>query len=77
MSTVMRARSIRTASVVETQDALTQKGVDMATTGKQIEEAELVSLGIKRIPADIFQWGEYRYSHLRDAIAAAKRGDKR
>ena len=49
----------------------------MATTGKQIEEAELVSLGIKRIPADIFQWGEYRYSHLRDAIAAAKRGDKR
>jgi hypothetical protein len=49
----------------------------MATTTKNIEDAELSSLGIKRIPADIFQWGEYRYSNLRDAIAAAKRGDKR
>ena len=36
----------------------------MATTTKNIEDAELSSLGIKRIPADIFQWGEYRYSNL-------------
>ena len=37
------------------------------------EEQELERLGIVRVPADSFLWGGYRYSHARDAIAAAKR----
>ena len=37
------------------------------------EETELKRLGIVRIPADTFEWGGFRYSQARDAIAAAKR----
>jgi hypothetical protein len=49
----------------------------MTTNDNHIDETELARLGIKRVQADIFLWGEYRYSNLRDAIAAAKRGDRR
>lgn len=42
-----------------------------------IDEAELARLGIARVPTETFLWGGYRYSNARDAIAAAKRGDKR
>jgi len=36
-------------------------------------EAQLTTLGITRIPADIFEVGGYRYSNAADAIAAAER----
>lgn len=36
-------------------------------------DEELTRLGITRVPADHFMWGGYRYTHARDAIAAAKR----
>lgn len=42
----------------------------------QTEEAELTRLGIERVAVQTFHWGGYRYSNARDAIAAAKRGDK-
>ena len=49
----------------------------MISNDNQVDETELARLGIKRVQADIFMWGEYRYSNLRDAIAAAKREEKR
>ena len=48
----------------------------MISNDNQIDEMELARLGIKRIQAGVFLWGEHRYSNLREAIAAAKRGDK-
>lgn len=38
---------------------------------------DLKRYGIERVPADVFLWGGFRYTHARDAIAAAKRGDAR
>ena len=35
--------------------------------------AELERYGIVRVPADTFTWNGFRYSHARDALAAAKR----
>jgi hypothetical protein len=49
----------------------------MTSNDNHVDEMELAHLGIKRIQADIFLWGDYRYSNLRDAIAAAKREEKR
>lgn len=49
----------------------------MTSNDNQVDELELARLGIKRVQADIFLWGDYRYSNMRDAIAAAKRGEKR
>lgn len=49
----------------------------MTSNDNHLDETELARLGIKRVQADIFQWGEYRYGNLRDAIAAARREDKR
>jgi len=46
----------------------------MTSNTKSSEAEELKRLGIERVPADIFLWGGYRYSHARDALAAAKRG---
>jgi hypothetical protein len=40
------------------------------------DQAELDKYGVVRVPADVFLWGGYRYSNARDALAAAKRGDK-
>jgi hypothetical protein len=34
---------------------------------------ELERYGIVRVPADTFTWNGYRYTHVRDALAAAKR----
>ena len=45
----------------------------MTSNDNQIAETELARHGIRRIEADIFRWGEYRYNNLRVAIAAAKR----
>jgi len=45
----------------------------MTSNDNHLDETEMARLGIKRVQADIFAWGEYRYTNLRDAIAAAKR----
>jgi hypothetical protein len=42
-----------------------------------IDEAELDRLRIRRVPADVFVWGEFRYSNASDAIAAARRAEKK
>jgi hypothetical protein len=47
------------------------------SAGDEVDQAELDRLGITRIPADAFLWSGYRYSHARDAVAAAKRGARR
>ena len=36
---------------------------------------ELDRYGIVRVPADTFTWNGYKYTHLRDALAAAKRAE--
>jgi hypothetical protein len=47
----------------------------MTSNDNHVDEIELARLGIRRVEAEIFLWGEYRYSNLRDAIAAARRGE--
>ena len=47
------------------------------TTDTDQQTAELKRLGIERVPTDVFLWGGFRYSHARDAIAAARRGGAR
>lgn len=42
----------------------------------EAEQAELDRYGIERVPSETFLWGGYRYSHARDALAAAKRAVK-
>ena len=49
----------------------------MSSNDNQIDELELARLGIRRVQADIFLWGDFRYNNVRDAIAAAKREEKR
>ena len=49
----------------------------MKTNDNHIDELELARLGIRRVEAQVFQWGEYIYSNLHDAVAAAKRAEKR
>ena len=47
----------------------------MTSNDNQIDEVELARLGIRRVERDVFQWGEYIYSNVRDAVAAAKRAE--
>ena len=35
---------------------------------------QLAEYGIVTVPAATYEWGGYRYTNARDAIAAAKRG---
>lgn len=42
------------------------------TTITPEEEKEMSELGITRVPADYFYFGEFRYTNLKDAIAQAK-----
>lgn len=42
-----------------------------------IDQRELDRLGIKRIPAEVFVWGGFRYTNAHDAIAAARRVEKK
>ncbi len=49
----------------------------MTDTNHQVDDAELARLGIERVPTDTFLWGGFRYSSARDAVAAAKREQKR
>ena len=41
-----------------------------------IDQSELDRLRIKRVPTEVFVWGDYRYSNAQDAIAAARRARK-
>jgi len=41
-----------------------------------VEQTELDKYGVTRVPADVFLWGDYRYSNAGDALAAAKRAIK-
>ena len=43
------------------------------TTADTPNAKELERYGIVRVPADTFVWNGFRYSHVRDALAAAKR----
>ena len=49
----------------------------MTSNDNHVDEMEIARLGIQRVQADIFLWGEYRYNNLRDALSAAKRGEKK
>jgi len=40
--------------------------------GEGFAEAK-IAYGIERVPVDYFHWNGYRYTTLRDAIAAARR----
>jgi hypothetical protein len=40
-------------------------------------ERQLERYGIERVPTEVFLWGGYRYTNASDAIAAAKRSEKR
>jgi hypothetical protein len=42
-----------------------------------IDEVELARLGIERVQVENFHWRGYRYSNARDAIAAARRGERK
>lgn len=46
-------------------------------TNSAIDQAELDRLGINRVPTEVFVWGEFRYSNARDAVAAARRGERK
>ena len=46
--------------------------VRRATAGDDLQ-VELQRYGITAVPLMVFDWGGYRYSTARDAIAAAKR----
>ncbi len=45
------------------------------TATDQPDSKELERYGIVRVPADMFVWNGYKYSHVRDALAAARRGE--
>jgi hypothetical protein len=49
----------------------------MNENDNDMDDAELARLGIRRVEKTVFQWGEYIYSNLRDAVAASKRGEKK
>ena len=48
----------------------------MNNNDNQIDDTELARLGIRRVEKHVFQWGEYVYSNLSYALAAARRGVK-
>ena len=43
-------------------------------SGEGLPEA-MVAYGISCIPVDYFHWNGFRYSTLKDAVAAARRAD--
>ena len=49
----------------------------MTAKENQIEDSELARLGIRRVESQVFQVGEYVYSNLSDALASAKRRDRK
>jgi hypothetical protein len=49
----------------------------MTSNDNEIDEVELARLGIRRVEPNVFQWRDYLYSDVRDAIVAARNGEKR
>jgi hypothetical protein len=49
----------------------------MNQNDNDMDDAELARLGIRRVEKTVFQWDQYIYSNLRDAVAAAKRGARK
>lgn len=49
----------------------------MSSKDNQIDQMKLARLGIRHVEEHVFQRGEYIYSSLGDAIAAAKRDMKK
>ena len=45
----------------------------MNENDNRIDDSELERLGIRRVEREVYQRGEYIYSNLRDALAAANR----
>lgn len=53
---------------------MTSTQQDRASAGSHPEVAkEMDGYGISCVPVDYFHLGQYRYTHLEDAIAEAKR----
>ena len=46
---------------------------DGSTNSWESERSELKRYGITQVQLTVFDWGGYRYSNSKDAIAAAKR----
>lgn len=49
----------------------------MTNNDNQVDEVELARLGIRRVESEVYQWRDYIYSNLRDAVAAARREEKK
>jgi len=49
------------------------RGNSMNENDNRIDDSELERLGIRRVEREVYQRGEYIYSNLRDALAAANR----
>jgi hypothetical protein len=47
----------------------------MTSNDNEIDEVELARLGIRHVEANVFQWRDYLYSNVRDAIVAARKGE--
>lgn len=41
---------------------------------RTVDQDDLDRYEIKRVPADVYLWGGYRYTNASDALAAARRG---
>jgi hypothetical protein len=54
-----------------------EKAIMTSTNGNPVDDVELARLGIERVQTERFDWRGYRYSNARDAIAAAKRGERK
>jgi hypothetical protein len=48
----------------------------MTSNDNEIDEVELARLGIRRVEGNVYQRGDYLYSNIRDALAAARRQPK-
>jgi ribosomal protein L27 len=49
------------------------QGKSMSQNDNKVDDSELERLGIRRVEREVYQRGEYIYSNLRDALAAANR----
>jgi len=49
------------------------QGKSMSENDNPVDDSELERLGIRRVEREVYQRGEYIYSNLRDALAAANR----
>jgi len=49
------------------------QGKRMNENDNKVDDSELERLGIRRVEREVYQRGEYIYSNLRDALAAANR----